>query len=126
MTGTCGPDGHHRAPIADVPTACPCGTVTRHPAPVKETPLLTVRGILGFRPAHLPLLTVECVLCGRRAAFLAPGDRAAVDHLCGRGIVGPSWTLTQPPTAPRRHEPGGPGTRTPAERGPVTSERNAA
>jgi hypothetical protein len=60
----------------------------------------------GGLPRAGLLLTADCAICGYTFRAVLPdqqtAERCGVDHRCGTGVVGPLWTLVQPPNAPAR------------------------
>ena len=68
---------------------------------------MTIDVTYGPIPRRLgTLLTATCTICG--GTFRAITDdrtdatRTGVDHRCGTGVVGPLWTVIQPPARRRR------------------------
>lgn len=40
----------------------------------------------------------RCAACGHHLTLVDPHPAAAVDHRCATGVVGPVWTVVEPPT----------------------------
>lgn len=49
------------------------------------------------------MLTAACALCGHSHRVVvdtrAQAEACAVDHRCGTSVIGPVWTVQQPPAA---------------------------
>jgi hypothetical protein len=63
----------------------------------------------GALPRTGLLLEAHCGICGYTFRTVLPDQQTAaacgVDHRCGTGVVGPLWTLVQPPAVRRRARP---------------------
>lgn len=42
----------------------------------------------------------RCDTCGHGLTLLDPHPAAAVEHRCPTGVVGPVWTVVEPPAGP--------------------------
>lgn len=64
---------------------------------------MTISCSLGQPPRAGVLLAADCAMCGYTFRAVLPDEHTAahsgVDHRCGTGVVGPLWTLIQPPAA---------------------------
>lgn len=64
---------------------------------------MTITVSLGAIPRHGVLLTASCAVCDTSFRTVLPDQdtaaRSGVDHRCGTGVVGPLWTLIEPPAA---------------------------
>lgn len=64
---------------------------------------MTITVSLGALPRHGVLLTADCGVCATSFRAVLPDEntaaRSGVDHRCGTGVVGPLWTLIEPPAA---------------------------
>jgi hypothetical protein len=67
---------------------------------------VTITVSLGALARTGVLLTAGCVMCGGSFRTVLPDEntaaRCGVDHRCGTGVVGPLWTLIEPPAVPAR------------------------
>lgn len=44
------------------------------------------------------LATTHCATCDHGITLVDPHPAAAVEHRCPTGVVGPVWTVVEPPT----------------------------
>lgn len=50
------------------------------------------------RASRRQVAVAHCDVCGHHLTLVDPHPAAAVEHRCPSGVVGPVWTIVEPPS----------------------------